>query len=272
METKLEYISNEGLRIHLRCSDQEKVHAHFSNFRDRLKQGGYPERVIDRQFTRARKRYEGILKQVENGTRPLYRSREFRVNQNKEKPKGVPGPPVLWIPAGNPNFTKEVREAVEKSGLEIQVKEKAGMPLRSLLSSSALKPGVCKNPRCKLCPTNETGGKNKWGPKPKCHDKDIVYGIQCHICGERYIGETKQRAADRFRQHYPSETNANKDSSVAKHHSQKHPDQEPNLEMVVLGRGRGFVSRKSFEAVVIHDEQPEINQIKAGKEVMDLYF
>jgi hypothetical protein len=42
--------------------------------------------------------------------------------------------------------------------------------------------------------------------------------------------------------------------------------------MVVLGRGRGFVSRKSFEAVVIHDEQPEINQIKAGKEVMDLYF
>ena len=39
--------------------------------------------------------------------------------------------------------------------------------------------------------------------KPKCHDKDFVYKVTCKSCGDCYIGETKQPAAIRFRQHHP---------------------------------------------------------------------
>jgi len=42
MDTKLQFVSNEALRRHLRCSDQACVHAHLEVFRDRLWKGGVP--------------------------------------------------------------------------------------------------------------------------------------------------------------------------------------------------------------------------------------
>ena len=145
-------------------------------------------------------------------------------------------------------------------------------PLRSLLCSSALKPTVCKNSRCRLCQTTNDESTKQWGPRPRCNDKDIVYGVRCKLCDARYIGETKQPAADRFRQHFPSGKKADEDSSVAQHHYEQHPNQEPDFEMVVLGRGSGFTLRKCREAVLIDIEQPSINKVAEGSGAMDLHF
>ena len=145
-------------------------------------------------------------------------------------------------------------------------------PGLSLLCSSALKPAVCKNSRCRLCQSTNEETTREWGPKPKCHDKDIVYGVRCELCDSRYIGETKQPAADRLQQHYPSGKKSDEDSSVAQHHLQLHPNQEPDLEMIVLGKGGGFVMRKCLEAILIDTQWPEINKISEGSGALDLHF
>ena len=134
--------------------------------------------------------------------------------------------------------------------------------LRSMVCSSALKPTKCTNSRCRLCQSDAPEGEERSGPKPRCDCKDIVYEITCGICNEIYIGETVQPAADRFRQHFPTGKVADKDSSVAMHHKEKHPGQDPKLDMVVLGHGGGFVRRKSLEGILIKKKQPEINKLK----------
>ena len=92
---------------------------------------------------------------------------------------------------------------------------------------------------------------------------------QCRI-HEFYIGETVQPIADRFRQHFPSGKLADKDSSVAMHHTERHPEQEPNLEVVVLGRGGGFVRRKTLEGTLIQKKQPQINKLMKDSESREI--
>ena len=67
--------------------------------------GGYPEAVIERQFRNAQRRLDGVVRQVEAGARPLYRSRQFRLaQQSAGKKRGPPGGPVLWIPMSHRGF------------------------------------------------------------------------------------------------------------------------------------------------------------------------
>ena len=200
----------------------------------------------------------------------MYRSRKFRRTQGKKKERGPPGPPVLPIPAGHRKMKEEIKQAVKESGLDIQVKERAGVPLRSMLCSSALRPTECKNVRGRLCQDGGHGGEGGSGRKPKCDSKDLVYQITCGICNEFYIGETVQPIADRFRQHFPSGKLADKDSSVAMHHTERHPEQEPNLEVVVLGRGGGFVRRKTLEGTLIQKKQPQINKLMKDSESREI--
>ena len=42
--------------------------------------------------------------------------------------------------------------------------------------------------------------------------------------------------------------------------------------MIALGRGGGFVYRKCLEAVIIKDEDPQINILKEGSGAMNIYL
>ena len=158
-----------------------------------------------------------------------------------------------------------------RSGLELQVKERAGRPIRTYLTRSALKDTKCNNSRCRLCQQNGNRGEGGIGTKPQCREKDLVYRIRCNICKEEYIGETKQPAAKRFRQHYPREEGV-ADSSIAEHHKKEHQGVAPDLEMGVLGSRGGYVYRKCLEAVWIQQLDPKINKLKEGSGCMNLYW
>ena len=114
------------------------------------------------------------------------------------KKRGPPGAPVFWVPVGRRSFVARIRKAVERSGLDVQVKEKCGRPLLSMLCSSALEHTRCTNVRCKLCQAPTCEDEKQWGRKPHCSEKDFVYAIVCEYCNKTYIGETKQPAAKRF--------------------------------------------------------------------------
>ena len=132
----------------------------------------------------------------------------------------------------------------------------------------------CTNSRCKLCqaPKDDTLEK-KWGPKPRCNDKDFVYTVVCQHCGKSYIGETKQTAAKRFSQHLPNMNGGEQpDSAIALHHVQDHPGQPPKLCIMKLCKGGGHVLRKCQEAVRIKIADPDLNRRIEGSGAMDLYF
>ena len=57
---------------------------------------------------------------------------------------------------------------------------------------------------------------------------------------------------------------------MAMHHTERHPGQEPNLEVVVLGRGGGFVRRKALEGTLIQKKQPQINKLMKDSESREI--
>ena len=211
---------------------------------------------------------------------------KFRRGLKKKHKKGPPGPPVYWIPARATNFKKRIQDAIKKSGLSehIQVKERAGRSLKSVLCRSALKPRKCAFARvCALCKNNPGNGI--------CTTADALYVATCSICHEEYLGESKNPLGIRYRGHN-SDIKAtlkgkhrciqSKDdkfqSALAQHVHEKHlPKGEvPKFALKLAQKTNGSTHRKIAEGVKckrgMARKQYAINRRIEGNGIVNLHW
>ena len=110
---------------------------------------------------------------------------------------GKPGGPTFWTPRRSNEFHRKLQEAISRSGLALQIGERAGISLKSVLCRSALEPVTCAfEGRCTLCNMQPKNGI--------CVFCNCVYEVSCKSCGESYVGETGSPLGICVKQHMSS--------------------------------------------------------------------
>ena len=153
-------------------------------------------------------------------------------------------------------YNEEILRYIKKRKLPINVIFVPGTKLRDILCSSRPldKPG-CSLPHCKICDLLEDD--------VNCNTSCPVYQITCGLCNELYIGESSRTLHDRLSEHLRCASNPNKPSykeeALATHYREFHPGTSPSLSFKLLHTERNTIMRKIFEAYIISNLKPNIN-------------
>ena len=99
----------------------------------------------------------------------------------------------------------------------------------------------------------------------KCEAKGVVYSLQCKLCGELYIGETKRTARARISEHHAQARTRQPHTAWGDHMRTSHPDVQINKapifhQGIILAQPDGDTTRKAREAIEIRDRKPAINK------------
>lgn len=257
-DTKRNYIRSEAFRIVSRCSQINMRAFHLGAFASRLRRADYPSALVTQQFDSAIQQWDVIQTQAEAGLRPLYRSRAYRRDtQPVQRHRGPPGPPVLWLPLMAPTMARRIQHAVRRSEVPIQVRFRAGIPLRSILCNNRLTPDSCPvGGGCVVCLSPGV-------PLGTCSRTDLVYTLECdHCLNSCYIGETRQQVGARIYQHLTwVRSGVPHTSATWMHHHSVHPHLAPSFSLRAVSRRGGDVLRRCLEQVMIDSERPDQNRL-----------
>ncbi len=104
--------------------------------------------------------------------------------------------------------------------------------------------------------------------------KDLVYRVQCRVCGWHYTGETGQELQKRFYYHWYGHTHGNEEeSALAEHFLHHHPEEPMKLKLIETVKTRGYVDRKSTESIVVQSSECNINRrIEGAGTIGNLYL
>ncbi len=164
----------------------------------------------------------------------------------------------------NWHFLSEDEEVGTRFGVSPVTAYRRGKNLKELLvfKDSSDLPGppgtfTCQRPRCLTCafvlhqPT-VVGPKSTFRIRDSytCTSSNVVYCILCIRCSMMYIGETKRRLADRFREHLRNARIRNESSEVGVHFSTCHHSTE-DMRVTVLKQFKSDIARKNFERFAI---------------------
>ena len=162
----------------------------------------------------------------------------------------------LKIPYVSEFVSYEILRYIKKRKLPINVIFVPGTKLRDILCSSRPldKPG-CSLSHCKICDLLEND--------VNCNTSCPVYQITCGLCNELYIEESPRTLHDRLREHLRYASNSNKPSykeeALATHYREFHSGTSPFLSFKLLHTERNTIMRKIFEAYIISNFKPNIN-------------
>ena len=159
---------------------------------------GYPEKYRIDTLTRALRIYDKMVNDDKDGTRPLYRPKEWNiVARRKEKEikkydwstRGGHIAPIFVPPTPNSELAqmlKTIADSEAEAGVHFKVIETGGLSLRSALQkSNPLETAGCDSPDCLPCKHGRGEGGN-------CEGCGINNEIECQLCPEEsksvYIG------------------------------------------------------------------------------------
>ena len=110
---------------------------------------------------------------------------------------------------------------------------------------------------------------------PEDHDdprwflNDVCYRFRCVHCRECYTGETQQTLKKRTHNHWYEYARGNtEESALVEHHLQEHPDQPFKLKLLEVTPTRGFIDRRTSEAVEQSVKRSGINRRIEGERVV----
>ena len=95
-----------------------------------------------------------------------------------------------------------------------------------------------------------------------CSQKDVVYQINCDLCGRGYDGETSRPLVVRYQEHYRSASPtapSYKNMAFSRHYIECHPGQKPKLSTKILKKTSGLLDRKITEGLFIQKLKPDLN-------------
>ena len=153
-------------------------------------------------------------------------------------------------------MSTDIRRAIQSSNLNVRIVERPQSSLKQLLVESRPYDKVCTDTsKCPIC-------SNSNAPV-RCTQKDVVYQINCDLCGATYVGETGRPLVVRYQEHFRSAANPNaksyKNMAFSKHYLDQHYGQKPKLSVKILKRTKGSVERKITEALFIQKLNPDLN-------------
>ena len=278
IKTKLNILIADLVRImrnvSRKCPDAER-NQNIQTFVSRMQFSGYSKRERHYVYQKAKQRYDEMVRKMEEGIQPLYRSRNWNKEErqkNKEAKrnnwfkKGNNAEAVMFVETTpNGELAKRCRDAFASQGLRVKVVERTTSTIKQkLVKSNPFKEKGCQKPSCSLCST---------GSKVNCKSREVVYRISCADendqgvpCeGITYVGETSRSLAERYDEHAKMMTSGceetKKRSFLYDHVQSVHGGNVPALEVSIVGSCKGDPSlRQALEAVTIRKHDPVLNR------------
>ena len=255
--------TQEVLRRLLNCSNRldwkTEIAPIITEYMNRMRLAEYSERYREDVLTHALSIYDDKWKANNEGTRPIYRSKDYQKEErrrDKEKKrhewakKGGHIAPIFVPATPGSVLMKEMRAVAEREGregLRFNIIETGGKTIKRELQKSnpTASPG-CEKLDC-LCCAEERG---KGG---QCHKPNVNYVVECRLCPEnkraKYIGETSRNLYTRMAEH-----NSGKDkehSFMKKHIEEFHEGEEGDFVAKVTHANKDCLTRQVREGILI---------------------
>ena len=218
-----------------------KVQKKYLNlFMLKLKRSGYNQKFRKEILKSILKAYKIMVKEDKNGTKPLYRSRDWNSEErniqkasrklnwwNNARSK-IQYKTVLFVtPTPRGVVMKEVQQREEElnrnSDERILVVEKGGLKIKDILcSKNPFKKSKCHQKTCPLCAESEFVQGSSEEIKVPCSTNNVGYRWSCVNCEEKmtakvYEGETSRSARLRGAEHLKQLQNKSENSVLYKH-------------------------------------------------------
>ena len=116
---------------------------------------------------------------------------------------------ILKMPYLNEDHSKEIRNIIKNSNLNILPIFTPAENLTNKLVNSTLTPPVCTI-------------KNCLSKSPNCLKKSVIYELKCTLCHEIYVGETQRQLHKRLKENNMAIQVGTRDLAIKDHYEHYH--------------------------------------------------
>ena len=247
---------------------------HLNNFMVKMKNSGYSQKYRIQILNSALNAFEKMLEEDRNGTKPLYRNRnwnkENRIQSKENKGKNwykneknseKVYKSILFVPPTPGSvLLKEMRNREEElNGHDIErikIVEKGGIKMEKILTKkNPFLEEKCQEKWCPLCKGNY--GNIKIG----CNTNNTGYRWTCKTCEKSknevkvYEGETSRSIRVRTMEHIKSYETKKSHSVLYKHKLLDHIDEDVEYGLEITGIFKDALTRQANEAVRIYNRK-----------------
>ena len=236
----------------------------------KLKNSGYSVKYRTEILDSAWKAFEQMLKEDKEGTKPLFRNKEWNKEDRAKSKKAqklnwykgsskseIEYKTVLFVPVTKGGkLMKELKQREEDinkfSKERIKIVEGGGIQMKNILVDKNPFPLTkCDKKKCIICESNVTGKL-----KIPCNSSNVGYKLVCDTCMDRgknkvYEGETARSARVRGSEHLNGFKNDRVDNALYKHKHNEHENEDMKFSMKITKKFRDPLSRQANEAVRI---------------------
>ena len=255
-----------------KCPDEERK-LKIEEYICRMQYSGYSKRERTEVYKRAKAKFNDMVKRSNDGTQPLYRSKNWHAKERRELKKAKKkewytrdGSEAVFFVEATPDgiLAEACKKSFKKAGLKVKVVERSGRTIKAALTkSNPFRRNGCIDPACEVC---------SLGTSVHCKTREVLYKISCAGVNENqqpcsnvsYIGETSRSIRERFREHHKKMTHQKlserKKSFIYDHANEEHGGNIPPVTLEIIERFTGDAgARQAAEAVCIRDERPKMN-------------
>ena len=258
-KSKRTILMQELLRIMTNCSENLQIETrekHMNNFLKRLQYSGFYKEFRYDIVNAANNTYKKIKQKVKKGERKLHRPKDWkrterklerRTKKNNWYKKGD-SETVIFVPYTELSKLKKMyQNEIKKSNCKIEVVEKSGRTLKSILKKTTpFKEDRCKRQDCFICSSEGSG---------QCDRANITYTIECEpTCKNKgvYCGETGENGYTRGKEHLEQYENKNENSVLWRHCREIHNNERKKFTMNKKETfGKASMLRQISESVMI---------------------
>ena len=238
-----------------------------------MKNSGYSINYRIQILNSALNAFEKMLEEDKNGTKPLYRNRDWnRENRLKSKEdkrnnwyktltKSEIYKTILFVPpTPGSGLLKELKireqELNRNKRERIKIVEKGGLKVEKILTKkNPFKEEKCNEKWCPLC-------KGDYGDfEIACNTNNTGYRWICKTCEntksktKAYEGETSRSIRIRSMEHIRALKNKKADSVLYKHKMLEHINEDVEFGLEITGKFRDALTRQANESVRIYNRK-----------------
>ena len=240
-------------KIELGTTIQNK---YLSEFMLKLKRSGYPKNYRIEILDSALKAFEKMLKDDQEGIKPLFRSRDWNIEERKVEKKNkklnwykntngkeMNYKSVMFVPVTRGSVLakklKQREEEINKySNERIKFVESGGVKMKDfLVNKNPFPEQKCEEVKCLVCKseTNEN-------LKLPCNTNTVGYRLGCKTCSDRgidqgYEGESGRSARVRGMEHFNAFLKDKPDNVLFKHKHMEHAEEKMEVNTGTRQRG-----------------------------------
>ena len=235
---------SQFLRIRRNCTDWTMFMKHSIHLYSYLSMRGYPHELIIPALLKANRisQQEALCESSTNkNTDNLY----CIVDYNPTNPPIKEWIKQLWPILEHSSGTRTLTDINIIYGYrkppslqDILVKS----DITQVTKFKSLAPRCNRFPKCRHCPkiiktgkvkSFSTGRHYKIPNKVSCTSSDVIYMLECQLCGKQYVGQTKNKLLQRVNQHY-STIRTKADTPISRHFNDHQINENFPINIYVL--------------------------------------